>query len=178
MVVQEALFWFQLPFKSKNFQVSSARQQYRLFLTLLPFTRTTTNIYSKTRHHSENPRTQDEAEAPPVPLRPGRLHQKGKEQPHTDCIARPPGQCSTTQRGLLLTPSSSSRQRAPQSNDQPPPALCITFESPYSVLAPQRLQGILWGPATRHLTITGERSLQQPALGSWPTEFIPAGPKE
>ena len=107
------------------------RWQNTLFLTLLPLTRRTTNSYSKTRHHWENPRTQEWNESTSDPteiktewirrVREGAMHWLWPLQ----WVKRPRG-----------------------SSQSPPAALGLFCGSPYSDFVPLGLQGSLWLSAT------------------------------
>ena len=99
--------------------MTSPTWQHRSFLTSLPITRTI-NIYSWTRHHWENPRTQGWGwSTPPAPQRlktdyVRRVREVATQWPHPP----PPGQHDTAPRGLPWAYSSSSRKREPREDIQ------------------------------------------------------------
>ena len=136
------------------------RWQHRSFVTSLPLTRTTSN-YSRTRHHWENPRTQGEAEAP--------LHHTDQDRrisrvkaaaakcwPHCR-TAPPPGQHSTTWRGVLWASSSPSGKKRVQGGQQAPsPSIVGRSVGGPTLTCPTRTSGDLQG-STRNVTVTERR---------------------
>lgn len=98
-------------------RVTSARWWHSSFLSLLPLMIRTTNNYSCTRRHWENPRTQGEAEAPLCSTE----TKIGEEKwLHADCIAPLPGKGRTTARDLPWAHGFSSGKREHRVNTQFP----------------------------------------------------------